>query len=221
MDLPVEDEAEQIREHLAVISSLPVRYHVAHISCAASLAHLQLAKKLNPFVSAEVTPHHLILNENDVLLHNGTFKVNPPLRSLADQTAMIDGLKSGLIDVIATDHAPHPYAQKVLPLETAAMGFVSLPIMFGLLYHYLVLPGKLTLAEVLRALTLNPARLLSLPPHQLQVGSLANFVVLNLRKEWLITEQLLAPGAHNTPFLHKKVQGWVAYNVVDGVMHQF
>ena len=216
----VDDEAEQIKEHLAVISSQKMRYHVAHLSCEASLAYYSVAKQMNPWLSAEVTPHHLICTEDDVLLHNGTFKVNPPLRSENDRQAMIAGLKSKMIDIIASDHAPHSYKTKTTSLAQAKMGFVSLPIMFGLLYHYLVLPGFLTLTEVLKALTVNPAKLLHIE-HQIRVGQKANFVVLNLAKEWIITPEFFGSGCYNTPFLHKKVQGFVTHNVVNGIIHAF
>ncbi len=190
--------------------------HVCHVSAAESVNLIRNAKARGVKVTAEVTPHHLHLTESIVPTLLGQAKVNPPLRSEADQQALLAGLLDGTIDVIATDHAPHSMWEKEVSLSQAAFGFSGLEVAFPVVMEALVHSGLLPLEKVLPALTCRPADLLGLPQGRLAVGAPADLVVLDPRKRWRVTAEGLLSQGKNTPYLGQELVGQVLLTVVDG-----
>ncbi|HTD57418.1 MAG TPA: dihydroorotase, partial [Solirubrobacteraceae bacterium] len=163
------------------------RVHFQHLSCAASVHAVAAAKERGFRVSAEVTPHHLLLTDEDVRGLDTRMKMNPPLASEADRLALIEGLRSGTVDCIATDHAPHARHEKEVPFEQAPMGTTGLETAFAALYTELVLPGTLELALLIERMTAG-ADLFGLPTPRIAVGEPANLTLVDLASEWAAGE---------------------------------
>jgi dihydroorotase len=191
------------------------RYHVCHLSSRASVQAVREAKARGVRISAEVTPHHLLLCEDDVLRADPNFKMNPPLRSKDDQEALLEGLLDNTIDCIACDHAPHSPEEKALGFERAPFGIVGLEYNFALLYTHLVKTQKLSLAQLLRWLTLAPAAVMRLPEPRLDVGARANLALFDLNRSKSI-EPPFASKSRNSPFIGWRVQGFCRMCVVNG-----
>lgn len=192
------------------------RLHVAHVSCSESVALVRRAKQAGLQVTAEVTPHHLVLTDGLVPSLLGQAKVNPPLRSEADRQAVCRGLADGAIDVVATDHAPHAQEEKELPLSQAAFGFSGLESAFAVCYQQMVQSGAMSLIDLLRAMTIRPAEILGLSSGRLQVGCPADLVVLDLDCRFRLQEQDLISQGKNTPFLDKELVGRPLLTMVAG-----
>lgn len=190
--------------------------HVAHVSCAESVDLVRRAKARGLRVTAEATPHHLALTDAIVPELQGQAKVNPPLRSEGDRMAICAGLADGTIDAIATDHAPHAWAEKQGALAAAAFGFTGLETAFAVSYQQLVLTAGLPLIELLAALTIRPAEVLRLPVGRLAVGAPADLVALDLAARYRLRAEDLRSSGRNTPFLGRDLCGQVAWTMVDG-----
>jgi dihydroorotase len=175
------------------------------------------AKRAGIKVSAEVTPHHLILSDEDIKSNDTHFKMNPPLRSTADRNALVQGLKEGTLDFIATDHAPHSADEKNQSVELAPFGIVGLETAFPLLYTELVLKEKvLTLQELVDMMTKKPAAAFGLPYGHLTEGATADITIVDLDQEEAInTEQFVSKGK-NTPFNGWVCKGWPVATIYDG-----
>ncbi|MDN5248351.1 MAG: dihydroorotase [Wolbachia endosymbiont of Tyrophagus putrescentiae] len=192
-----------------------VHYHILHVSSKDSLEAIERAKNLGLNVTCEVTPHHFTLTEDAVKEHGAIAKMNPPLRTESDRIAMIEGLKSGIIDCIATDHAPHDINSKDLPLESAAFGIVGLETLLPLslkLYH----SGHISLFDVLAKLTYKPADIIRIPRGRIQKGLVADLIIVDLDHEWEIKTEDFASKSKNSPFDGYKVKGRVMRTVVSG-----
>ncbi len=203
--------------------------HVAHLSCARAVAIVRDAKARGVRVTAEVAPHHLVMTDDLVLGRWPTFpgsqvkhlpydtntKVNPPLRSQADVAALIEGLRDGTIDAIATDHAPHHQVDKVCEYEFAAPGLVGLETALPALL-LLVEQGRLTLSEVIRALTVGPARILGREVGTLRPGAPGDVVIFDPNRAWQVTAEALLSKGKNTPFLGETVRGKVVATLREG-----
>ena len=150
-------EYQQIERDLRLAEETGCQYHICHISCKESVELVRQAKQRGVQVSCEVTPHHLLLCEDDISADDGRFKMNPPLRTKADQEALIAGIQDGTIDMIATDHAPHSAEEKAKGLQGSAMGIVGLETAFELIYTYLVRTGKITLEKCFELMSYNCA----------------------------------------------------------------
>lgn len=157
-----ESEWGQIQRDLALVSETGCGYHVCHISTKESVELIRQAKAKGLDVTCETAPHYLLLDEND-LQEDGRFKMNPPLRSKADQQALIDGILDGTIDMIATDHAPHSAGEKSRGLEKSAFGIVGLETAFPLLYTYLVKPGILSIDRLVELMCTEPRKRFGIP----------------------------------------------------------
>lgn len=198
----------QIQRDIALSEATQCPYHICHMSTSKGVSMLGEAKKSSVPVTGEVTPHHLLLTEKD-LQEDGDYKMNPPLRSERDRQALIQGLRDGIIDAIATDHAPHDEESKSRGLEGSAFGVVGLETAFPLLYTHLVLPGELPLKRLLDALTSGPAKVMGLETGRLEVGSPADLVLLDLEKTWNIEKKNFESKGKNTPFEGYSVKGQV------------
>lgn len=188
---------------------------IQHISSGNSVALVRGAKALGADIHAEATPHHFTLTDDAVIQFGSQAKMNPPLRTEADRLAIIEGLKDGTIDLIATDHAPHSAQEKATePMHKAPSGIIGLETSLGLGITSLVKPGHLTLMELLKKMTCNPASLYKLPGGSIEVNAPADFVIFNPDEEWVV-DGFVSKSA-NSPFLGAKLFGKIHYTICDG-----
>lgn len=188
---------------------------IQHISSGNSVALVRGAKALGADIHAEATPHHFTLTDDAVIQFGSLAKMNPPLRTEADRLAIIEGLKDGTIDLIATDHAPHSTEEKATePMHKAPSGIIGLETSLGLGITSLVKPGHLTLMELLKKMTCNPASLYKLPGGSIEVNAPADFVIFNPDEEWVV-DGFVSKSA-NSPFLGAKLFGKIHYTICDG-----
>lgn len=214
--IPSVCESTQIARDVLLAEAAGCHYHVCHVSTKESVRVIRDAKRAGIHVTAEVTPHHLILNEEDIKSADPNFKMNPPLRSKEDQQALLEGLLDGTIDFIATDHAPHTEDEKALGFVKAPFGIVGLETAFPLLYTHLVKTNKMTLEQLVDCMTIKPAAVFGLPYGVLQEGAIADITLIDLTKEEKIDKEKFASKGRNTPFNHWTVSGIPALTVASG-----
>lgn len=188
--------------------------NIQHISSRYAVEAVRLAKKLGAHVTAEVTPHHFTLTEDDVLTYGTLAKMNPPLRTARDREALIEGLKDGTIDMVATDHAPHSAEEKARPLTEAPSGIIGLETSLALAVTKLVEPGHLTMAELMEKMSLNPAKLYRLDRGRMKEGAPADVVIFDPEETWTV-EKFHSKSA-NSPFTGWKLKGKVKWTICDG-----
>ncbi len=209
-----ESEWGQIRRDLALAEQTRCRYHVCHISCAESVELIRQAKARGVRVTCETGPHYLTLCEDD-LQEDGRFKMNPPLRRAEDRQALVEGLRDGTIDAIATDHAPHSAEEKARGLAGSAMGVVGLETAFPVLYTDLVLSGKVSLERVVEALTSGPRAAFRLPGG-LRPGEAADLTVIDPDAAWTVDPADFLSMGRATPFAGKAVRSRIILTLKDG-----
>ncbi|MCL2678725.1 MAG: dihydroorotase [Dehalococcoidia bacterium] len=191
------------------------RLHIAHVSTAGSVELIRQAKKRGVKVTCEATPHHLTMTEERVLGYNTNAKVNPPLRTRNDVDALIEGLKDGTIDIIATDHAPHTLNDKLCEFGNAASGISGLETALGSLLA-LVHSGKLELSLLIAKLTAEPAKILGKPFGMLAVGAAADITIIDMDAEWVVYAGKFASMGKNTPLDGEKLKGMVIATIFGG-----
>jgi len=191
------------------------RLHVAHVSTAGSIHLVRDAKRRGVPVTCEVTPHHLFLTDEAVRSFDTATKVNPPLRTAADGAALREGLRDGTIDAIATDHAPHEQSSKELDFSMAPFGLIGLETAFPLCFR-LVKEGVLTLPQLIAKMTIEPARILSIPKGSFAIGSDADLTILDLEKSYAIDVGKFRSRSRNCPFGGWEVQGKVVCTLLAG-----
>jgi len=183
------------------------RYHAQHISTKGSVELIRKAKDKGLRVSCEVTPHHLTLDETSVEDFDSNFKMNPPLRTKSDIDALKKGLKEGIIDCIATDHAPHSSNEKDVEFEKAPNGVVGLETALGVVLTYLYHTGDLSLNKIVELMSINPRKILNLPLVVFKEGVEANMTIFSLNDEWIVDKQFFKSKSQNTPFDGYKLKG--------------
>jgi dihydroorotase len=191
--------------------------HVAHISTAGAVRMVREAKARGIRVTAEATPHHLLLTDEAVRTYDPNMKMAPPLRTKRDVEALVEALADGTVDVIATDHAPHALSEKEDEFAQAANGVVGLETAVPLLLDRLVRPGVIDLATFVTRLSVAPARLLRLPGGSLAVGAPADITVLDLEQPFTVRPAAFRSRSRNTPFAGATGHGAVAMTIVGGV----
>jgi dihydroorotase len=191
------------------------RLHVCHISTQGSVELVRHAKRKGLRISAEVTPHHLTLNEERVLDYDTNAKVNPPLRTKKDILALIEGLKDGTIDAIATDHAPHTRVEKLVEFASAPFGVSGLETALASLLR-LVREGQIDLPLLISKMSCEPAVFLGLESGTLKVGSQADLLLLDPAKEWTVDPDSFASKGKNTPLAGQKLKGRVVMTFYRG-----
>lgn len=214
--IPSTCESVQIARDVLLAEQANCHYHVCHVSTKESVRIIRDAKKAGIHVTAEVTPHHLLLNEQDIKTADPNFKMNPPLRSKEDQEALLEGLLDGTIDFIATDHAPHTDEEKAVGFLNAPFGIVGLETAFSLLYTYLVKNNLLTLQQLINFLTTKPAETFNLPYGELSENNEADLTLINLEKESTIDKNNFFSKSKNTPFDQWQVTGVPILTIVRG-----
>lgn len=191
------------------------RVNIQHISSANSVQLVRLAKEMGAHMTAEATPHHFSLTE-DAVLEKGTMaKMNPPLRTQADRYAIIEGLKDGAIDIIATDHAPHAAEEKAKPFAEAPSGIIGLETALALGITNLVRKGHLTVMQLMEKMSLNPARLYGLDKGTIAEGADADLVIFNEGERWEVGPEFVSKAA-NSPFVGEELYGKVKYTICAG-----
>ncbi|WP_100333743.1 dihydroorotase [Bacillus alkalisoli] len=214
--IPSVCESVHIARDVLLAEAANCHYHVCHISTKESVRVVRDAKRAGIQVTAEVTPHHLLLCEDDIPGLDTNYKMNPPLRGKEDRDALIEGLLDGTIDFIATDHAPHTAEEKAEKIELAPFGIVGLEAAFPLLYTNFVQKEIFTLKQLIDWITVKPASTFRLPYGSIEVGKFADITILDLNhKENIDTENFLSKGK-NTPFGNWNCQGWPVVTIVDG-----
>ncbi|HSK14933.1 MAG TPA: dihydroorotase [Gaiellaceae bacterium] len=190
--------------------------HLLHLSARESVAELRRAREAGVPVTAEVTPHHLCLTDEAVRSLDPNVKMNPPLRAEADRAALVEALRDGTIEAIATDHAPHARHEKEVPFEEAPFGVTGLETAFSALYTQLVEPGVLPLATLLERMSAGPARIYGLEPPRIAAGAPANLVLLDLDAVWHVDEGGFRSKSANSWLLGSKLRGRVLQTVAAG-----
>ncbi|MCL2646157.1 MAG: dihydroorotase [Phycisphaerales bacterium] len=219
--LPAVAEELMIARDLLLNRRIGARYHVQHISTAGAVELVRQAKREGQPVTAEVTPHHLLLTEEACATWNGGYdshmKMNPPLRTKADVEACIAGVVDGTIDCLATDHAPHTREEKELEFDKAPFGIVGLETALGLYAKALVEPGHLTWMQLIEKMTVAPARVMNLKGKgTLAVGSAADVTVFDPKASWKVNPEKFYSKSRNTPFGGWELKGVVRKTIVGG-----
>lgn len=209
-------EATQIARDVLLAEKANCHYHVCHVSTKESVRVIRDAKRAGIHVTAEVSPHHLILTEDDIKTRDTNYKMNPPLRAKADRDALLAGLLDGTIDFIATDHAPHHAEEKGQPIETAPFGIVGLETAFSLLYTHFVKTDVMTLAQLVDFLAVKPSEIFGLKQGKLAIDHPADLVLLDIAHTSVIDKATFVSKGKNTPFDGDKVFGKVMMTFVDG-----
>ena len=207
-------ESIQISRDTLIAEETKAKYHVCHISTKEGVRIVRDAKNRGVNVTCEVTPHHLLLTENDVLDTNT--KMNPPVRELKDKYALISGLIDGTIDMIATDHAPHTETEKGKGMKQAPFGIVGLETAFPLIYTNFVETGIASLEDAIKWFTYNPAKRLNLDLGKLLEGRIADITILDLHTEKAIDKTTFVSKGKNTPFDGWVCKGWPVMTFVNG-----
>ena len=207
-------EAIMIQRDLELANMIQAKLHVPHVSSAGGAANIRRMKKLNPNITAEVTPHHLFFNDQALLEYNTNFKVAPPIRTEDDRKELIKAVKDGTFDCIATDHAPHTIEEKEATFESAPFGMIGLESCFGAVNKVLDMPLK----ELLKLLTVNPRRVMGFEEDLFKIGCAAELTILDPDQEWIYKEQNIYSKSRNTPFIGEKLRGKVRYTISKGTI---
>jgi len=215
--IPTVAESTMVARDAELAGYEDARVHFQHLSCAASVQAVAAAKARGWRVSAEVTPHHLMLTEADVRAMDTRMKMHPPLTTEADRQALIEGLRAGSIDCVASDHAPHARDEKEVPFEQAPMGTTGLETAFAALYGGLVLPGVLELGLLVERMTAGAA-LFDLPTPLVAVGEPANLTLVDLDAEWVAGEHGWESRSENCCFAGRRLRGRVLLTLAAGAL---
>ncbi len=208
---------------ILLANEVGVPLHLCHCSTKMSVKLVEFAKQNGIHVTAEACPHHFTLSEDDITAPDGNYKMNPPLRTKEDMEAIRYGIKNGIIDVIATDHAPHAEDEKKQSLEKAPFGIVGLETAFSLSVTELVKTGLITPMQLAEKLSSTPARILSIDQGDgrrgtLSVGAAADIAIVSMDKKYTIQKNAFYSMGKNTPFDGREVYGTVEMTIVDGVI---
>jgi len=219
--IPAVAEDIIISRDLMLAEITKCQIHIAHLSTEKGVKLVYEAKNNGLKVTAEVTPHHLIFNEDSLSTFDTNFKCKPPIRSERDRLALIKGLIDGTIDFIATDHAPHADYEKEKEFDDAPFGINGFETAFAALYTELVLPQKISLAMVIERLAVQPSTWLSLNSGLIEPGFIADLAIANLNETIDFNTYSIFSKSKNTPYLNKTLQGKIIYTICDGkIMYQ-
>jgi len=214
--IPSSAETTIVARDLLLAEETGARLHIAHVSTAGAVRLIRDARARGIRVTAEVTPHHLVLRDADVGEFDTDRKMNPPLRGADDRAALREALADGTLDVVATDHAPHAAEEKMMEFDHAPFGVVGLETALGILLTHLVEPGALSLMEVIRRMSTTPAAILGLPGGSLAPGSPGDVVLIDPERRWTVRRAELVSRSKNTPFDGWTLQGRAVLTAVGG-----
>ena len=212
-----------VAEEIAVLRDIRLcaltggRLHIAHISAAGAVKAVRQAKADGIDVTAEASPHHISLTDDEIGKEfNTNLRVNPPIRTQRDVEAVIEGLVDGTIDCIASDHAPHAEEEKDVEFDQAPPGMIGLETTLGLIKTRLVDKGFLSWADAIAKMTYNPARILGLPGGTLEIGKAADITVIDPEKKWTVKKDGFRSKSKNSPFIGWKLSGKVEHTILGG-----
>lgn len=208
-------EYEQVRRDIELAKETGCQYHVCHVSTKEAVEFVREAKKEKNKISCETTPHHLLLNDTN-LKNDGCYKMNPPIRSKQDQNELINGIKDGTIEIIATDHAPHSHEEKSKGLKDSMFGIVGIEFAFSLLYTNLVKTGIISIKKLIDLMSNNPNHIFNMNQLYLEVGCKPNFILVDENlKQQIDSKEFLSKGK-STPFDKQWCYGWPVLNICNG-----
>ncbi|MFA5092396.1 MAG: dihydroorotase [Candidatus Omnitrophota bacterium] len=190
--------------------------HIAHVSCQESIEIIAAAKQKEIKVTCETAPHYFALTEDDIIDYDTNMKINPPLRTKKDLAAIKDGLKNKIIDVIASDHAPHTENEKEIEFDRAEFGKIGLESGLSVSVMELIDKNILSWSELVEKLALNPARILGINKGTLGVDADADIIIIDAHREFVIEKKKILSKSHNSPFIGKTVKGLVEYTIFNG-----
>jgi dihydroorotase len=204
---PIAEELMIVRD-IVLLRYIPLaKYHIAHISTSGSIDCVRRAKAEKLNITCEAAPHHFTLSDEAVESFDTNLKMSPPLRTKADVRSIKEGLRDGIIDVIATDHAPHTIDEKEVEFAQAPFGIVGLETAIGLSITELVDQKYLTINQLIEKLSVNPRKILSLPAINIQEGEIANLTLLDPTIEWKVDIQSFRSKSKNSPFNGRILKG--------------
>ena len=214
----ISNDSEEVivARDIILAKSTNSKLHICHMSTKGSIDLLRQAKSSGQIVTAEATPHHFTLSDDFITDYDGNTKMNPPLRSKEDVLAIRQALKDNVIEIIATDHAPHSVDEKNCEYEKVAFGIVGLETALPLGITVLVEEGWLTPMELITKMTYNPAKMLNIDKGTLTIGKAADIAIIDPNRTYKIDPSTFASKSKNTPFGGFQVKGKVIYTIVDG-----
>jgi dihydroorotase len=214
--IPASSEDVMVARDILLAEVTGARFHVAHISSRHSVEMVAFAKARGLTVTAEVTPHHLALADSDMPPYDSNYKMKPPLRSGCDVSSVVQGVVSGAIDAIATDHAPHPGSEKMQEFEQCPFGILGLETALGVALETLLHPGKIGLPRLVEMFTANPARILGIDRGTLGLGAPADVTIFSTKRAWTYDVNKSFSRSRNSPFDGKTFRGGPVATVVAG-----
>jgi dihydroorotase len=216
--IPSSSEDVMVSRDILLSELTGAKFHVAHLSSRRSLDMVADAKARNLPVTCEVSPHHLALTEADVDCYDSNYKMKPPLRSIADTEALVEGIASGVVDAIATDHAPHPGSEKMQEFEKCPFGIIGLETALAVALEKLVHSGRIPLARLIELFTTGPARILGLNRGRLEVGAPGDVTIFDPDLSWTYDVNRSFSRSKNSPFHGRTFRGAPVATVVKGVV---
>ena len=207
-------ETSFIARDVAMAIYTGAKISIQHISTGLGVDLVKFGKEMGANIFAEVTPHHIALNDSAVLEYGSLAKMNPPLRSEEDRLRIIEGLKEGTIEIIATDHAPHTAEEKSKEITKAPSGVIGLETSFSICYENLVLTKEISLMKLIELMSTNPARIYGLEGGEISQGKIADLAIIDLESEYKIDKY--KSKSSNTPFKDKTLRGEVLYTISEG-----
>ena len=214
--IPAASEDVMVARDILLAELTGARFHVAHISSRYSVDMVAFAKSRGLPVTCEATPHHFALADSEMPPYDSNYKMKPPLRSACDVGAVTQGIISGAVDAIATDHAPHPGSEKMQEFEKCPFGIIGLETAIGLALERLVQPGKIPLAKLVALFTSGPARALNLDRGRLAMGQPADITIIDTERTWTYDVNKSASKSRNSPFHGKEFRGGPVATIVNG-----
>jgi dihydroorotase len=215
---PAVAEEVMVFREIALAELTGARVHILHVSSAGSVELIRRGKQRGARITGEACPHHFTLTDKCLRSFDSNFKMSPPLRTDADVKAILDGLRDGTLDVIATDHAPHAPEKKSRELDQAPNGIVGLETLLPICIQALIEPGHLTWPQLIEKLTINPARVLSIDRGTLKPGAVADVTVIDPDVAWTIDPAKFRSKSRNSPYGGWEVRGWADKVIVGGVV---
>ena len=209
-------EEIMLRRDLELVERTKARYHVMHVSTAGSVGLIRQAKAAGLPVTAEATPHHLLLTDAACTSYDPNYKMNPPLRSAADVAALRAGVADGTIDCLATDHAPHSKEEKELEFGLAPFGIISLDVALGLYIKALIASKACSWPKLIAALTANPAKVVGQPLGTLKAGSMADVTIIDPELKWTVDVEQFASKSRNCPYHGWQLTGRAVMTIIGG-----
>jgi len=214
--IPAASEDVMVARDLVLAQLTGARYHVAHISTHNAVAMVDYARRHGLPVTCEATPHHFSLADEDMAAYDSDYKMKPPLRSVADRAALVEGIAAGAVTAIATDHAPHPGSEKMQEFERCPFGIIGLETALGLALDRLVHSGRITLARLVELFTIGPESILRLGRGTLAPGAPADVTIFSTEMSWTYDVNLSFSRSRNCPFHGKTFRGGPVATIVNG-----